>query len=436
MPQKQSTEVVTQMQKVLVDIANEVNEWVGFSERTSKLTAPELVQTLVLGWLKTPEASLNELAQGARNLGVDITGSGINSRLQLPAVLLLAGVLQQSLKTLQTACPLPIAQLAQFEGIYITDSTQIALPQALYGAFRGTKTNAMVKLQVTWDYLHGNLATIELEEGRRPDQRCVLPVSHARPNTLHLFDLGYFNQDNLRDIDQQGAFLVSRYQSQTALYACDTHERLDLVAWLKSVTSDQAQRDILLGGRVKHPLRLIVRRLPEPVAAARRRAARRKARQNGRTPSAQHLFLQGWDIVVTNLPAATWSCDQVFDLYGIRFQIEWGFRVWKDQMALDYVGNWRIERVLCQLYAHLIAAVLTHYLTRAWRWDGQEYSFLKCVQLIQNACTDLMRCLARQGYGMYAWLNRLEDDFRTFGKKNKRRKSPSTLHIVNHWGLT
>lgn len=436
MSKKKSNEVQAKIQKLLVKYAEEANEWTQFSERDTEINAVSFVQTLVLGWLKKGDASLNELAHSAKDLGIKTSASALHERINLDAVMLLASVVQLALENLREPCPLQIEQLSQFEGIYITDSTQIALPSALAHIFRGAKSNAIAKLQVTWDYLNGNLAAIEVEDGRSADQKCKLHVSHAQAGTLQLFDLGYFKQEYLRDIDEQDAYFVSRYQSQTSLYQTEDVLSLDLVAWLKTLKSNEANIPILLGGRTKHPLRLVVRRLSKKVADARRRKARKKAKKNGQTASKRLLFLQAWDILLTNLPEADWSIKQLFDLYGIRFQIEWIFRIWKDQMDLDYCGNWRIERVLVQLYAHLLGATLAHILTANWRWDSVEFSFFKCVQIIQKATQRLMRCLARQGYGLSAWMKQLQDDFRQFGLKSKRRKSPSTLQIVNNWGLS
>ncbi len=49
-------------------------------------------------------------------------------------------------------------------------------------------------------YLHGNLAALEVQDGKTPDQQSHLHISHAQAGTLQLFDLGYFKQEYLRDI--------------------------------------------------------------------------------------------------------------------------------------------------------------------------------------------------------------------------------------------
>jgi Transposase DDE domain len=436
MSEGKSSKSYEEIQNLLIRYAQESNEWAHFSERDSKLDAAQFVQAVVLGWLKKKDASLNELAHAAEDLGISISGAGLHDRMDAAGVMLLAGVLDLALKRMRQASSLPIQALECFQGIYITDSSQVALPAALVDLFRGNQSNSMLKLQVTWDYLHGNLAAVEIEEGRSCDQRCRLHVSHAQANTLQLFDLGYFKQEYLVEIDRQAAYFVTRYQSQTAVYEPEDGCAFDVSDWLKGMVGDEAERTVLLGGRVKLPVRFVVRRLAAKAAAARRRKAKLKAQQQGKRCSSAYLFLLGWDILVTNLSSESWAIGQIFELYPLRFQIEWLFRIWKDQLGVDELGDWRIERVMCQLYAHLLGVILCHGLSAAWRWGEWEYSFFKIVQVIQAAVPGLMRCLARAGWGFAAWLRRLQEDFRRFGRKTKRRKSPSTLQIIYNWGLS
>ena len=435
MSKQESSQVYEEIQKLLAVYAQQANEWAQFSERESPLNAERFVQTLVLGWVKKKDACLNELAQSAQALGISVSGSALQARLGKEAVMLLAGVLKLALADLRNPCPLPLPHLESFAGIYITDSSQIALPATMASIFRGNQTNSTVKLQVVWDYLQGHLAALELEEGRQPDQTCTLHVSHALAGSLQLFDLGYFKQEYLRDIDAQGAYFVSRYQSQTSLYHAANGQAFDLLTCLTTLKGNEAEIAIRLGGRVKLPLRLLVRRLAPQAAEARRRKARQKARKQGKTCRAAYLVLLGWEVLLTNLPPESWRLSQVFDLYPIRFQIEWLFRVWKDQLGMDEIGTWSVERVLCQLYAHFLGAILCHLLTAAWRWGEFEFSLLKTIQVIQSAVTGLMGCLARSGWGFRAWLKRVEGDFHQFARKTKRRKSPSTAQVIYNWGL-
>jgi hypothetical protein len=432
MSQPKSNETLARIQAVLREDVKQANEWAQFTQRQRQITAEVFVQTLVLGWLQHKQASLNQLAASGQALGCRMSPSGLHQRMDQRAVMLLGAVLRLSLDRLQAQCRLPLAYLQQFRAIYITDSTQIALPPALAPLFAGNGLNSSLKLQLTWDYLHGHVAAVEIGDGRTPDQTCRLHVTHASAKTLQLFDLGYFKQEALQEIVQAQAFFVCRYQSQTALFDPQTGDRIELRDWLRQATGPVAECVLKLGQRVHLPVRLVARRVNLSQTQARRRLAKKKARKQGYTCRAAALELLGWDLLLTNLPPEHASLEQIFDLYAIRTQIEWVFRLWKDQLGLDKVGHTRIERVLCHVYAHLIGAILCHELTASWRWRDHEYSFAKCLQLIQDQIAAFMACLAHQGRGLRAWLKRLEGDFQRFGLKTKRRKSPSTAQILDY----
>jgi hypothetical protein len=426
-----------ELRVVLEELVREANGVSQFSQRNTELNAERFVQVLVLGWLQKGDASLNELAQSAQGLGASITGSAIHERMGATAIELLGRVLMGALGRLCHAPRLPIGHLECFRGVYVTDSTQIGLPPTLLDRFRGTNGNAMVKLQVTIDYLTGQWVALEMEAGKSPDQNSDLPLKQAVAGSLNLFDLGYFKQERLRDIDAQAAYFVSRYQAQTAVYDPENGERIDLVNWLQTLDSPLTERIVELGFRVHLPVRLVVRRLSPQAAAARRRKAKKQAREQGKTCTKAYLYLLGWDILITNLLSDDWTPAQIFDLYPIRIQIEWLFRIWKSQLKVDHFGSWRMERVLCQLYAHLIGALLCQRLSAGWHWrEGVDYSLFKCVQIIQDHVKELMRCIAHNWRGLRTWRRNLEAAFHMFGTKTKRKKDPSTYQILMIGGLS
>lgn len=426
-----------EIQNILEDLVIQANTICQFSQRDTELNAIRFVEVLILGWLKKGEASLNDLAEMALDIGCDITGAAIHERINGVAVILLGHVLMQALHQQVTVPQDVIDVLSEFTGVYITDSTQLSLPKALAGLFAGGNQDAKMKLQVTIDYLTGQWVDLEIEPGKASDRKSDFPVRQAVIGSLNVFDLGYFKQERFRDIAQQGAFFVSRYQSQTSLYDLDSYEQLNLVTPLKSAKTNEIDTMMRLGERVKYPVRLVARKLPKAVVDKRRRKAKQKAKEQKYTCTANYLYLLSWDILITNLAQDKWSVSQLFNLYAIRMQIEWVFRIWKSQLQLDFLGNWRIERILCQLYAHLIGILLCHRLTQGWLWRlGKEHSFAKCVKIITSRIEGLMICIGNDWTGIQSWVQRLEDSFKRYGCKTKRKKEPSTLQVLMERGLS
>lgn len=71
-------QVADAMQEILTETADVIGRETGFIQRQRKLSGSSFVQTLVFGWLSNPDATLEELAQTAATLGIDITPQGLN----------------------------------------------------------------------------------------------------------------------------------------------------------------------------------------------------------------------------------------------------------------------------------------------------------------------------------------------------------------------
>ena len=66
------------MQRILGEQADQAGRTSGFVQRKSKMGGAEFVQTLVFGWMSNPQATLEELAQTAAGVGVEISAQGLD----------------------------------------------------------------------------------------------------------------------------------------------------------------------------------------------------------------------------------------------------------------------------------------------------------------------------------------------------------------------
>ena len=184
-----------------------------FVLRRSKLTGAVFVQTLVLGWSEQPEASLNDLAEMAADLGVAITAQGLDERINSAAVTLLETLCQESLRWFQQRVPLDIAVLRQFTAVEILDSSCIALPATLKETYPGSGGDgpaACLKVQLLLNFLTGDLEQIVFQTGCDPDQAYEADLALLRPGVLRLSDLGYFKLDRLKAIADRQAYFLTR----------------------------------------------------------------------------------------------------------------------------------------------------------------------------------------------------------------------------------
>lgn len=419
-----------QLQEFLEEEAEEVSRLSKFVQRASKLTGAMFAKTLILGWLRKPEATLNELAQTSDDLGVEISAPGLHQRINAFAVSFMTMLFSRAIARFRRRQALPGEVLEQFESINIADATTITLPAALSQYFANSGTpgaEAGLKIQLSFDYLHGQMNAIEVTEGKRPDQSCSLPAQ-AAPNSLNIFDLGYFKFSLFATLARLGAFFISRFQHRTHFYANETDAKpINLLTFLAQFTQDRIEVHWYLGDELRLPVRVLFERLPKEVAEERRRKAKAKARKKGRTLSKRHLALLGWSFLMTNVPAHRLSFEQVFVLYRIRWQIELLFKLWKSQAKLAEVGNMRFERVMCQLFARLIALVLFHWLVAPVRViDDAEISLPKAFQVLQRHALRLLDSIAQDWHTTAQVLADLASAFSRFTRKDKRKKRPST----------
>jgi len=400
-----------------------------FVLRRSKLTGAVFVQTLVLGWSEQPEASLNDLAEMAADLGVVITAQGLDERINSAAVTLFETLCQESLRWFQQRVPLDVAILRQFTAVEILDSSCIALPATLKESYPGSGGDgpaACLKVQLLLNFLTGDLEQIVFQTGCDPDQAYEADLALLQPGVLRLSDLGYFKLERLQAIADRQAYFLTRLDLQTTVRDATTAEAFDLLAWLQSAPAVLRERQCLVGASQRLPCRLIAVRLPQEMVDRRRQRAHADARRKGRTVSDRHLALLAWNVFISNVPTTMLSAQQVAQLYPVRWQVELVFKLWKSEFALDRVAGYRRERVLCELYAKLIAAVLLCFLTARQRLTQEaELSLIKAAHIMRRHVTRLAQSLATGD--LPAVLRQLSQRLQRFAGKTKRCKTPSTL---------
>lgn len=425
------------IQTFLQAVATEQGAMSGFVQRQSKMTAAVFAQTLILGLLDNAEATLNDLVQISAKIGVTISEPGLHGRINEAGVSFLKGLLDSSLKQFAASSAVPAEVLRGFSRVDLLDSTQITLPKALAPHFAGYNspgTEAALKIQLSVDYLQGRLNALHIGAGRVPDQTCELAVQLAIPNSLQIFDRGYAVLARLRQIAAQDAYFLTPLKTSTNVYTPpEATTPVDLAAWLERQPAADTIVDVevVVGTEDRLPVRLVAYRLPREQVERRRRQARHNARKKGRSVTPRHLHLLAWGLLLTNIPASRLPASTLIALYRVRWQIELFFKLCKSQFRLAVVGPWRLHRLLCQLYARLIAVILFQWLIAPWRFlADRELSPPKAFRIVRQQARPLLAALRAHGDGLAAILAEMQDDFLRYALKTVRRKSPSTFGLV------
>lgn len=404
-------------------------------KRSSKMDGLHLLQTLTFGWIEHPQASLGDLCETSQELGVSISRQGLDERLTEAAVVFLRGCLTRVLQRLQAKRGLVPAMLEQFSEVYLQDSTIQSLPESLREQFPGAGGNASpaaLKIQVLFGLLSGNLTHLCLQAGNAPDTQYRQHVACVPLGSLLIQDLGFFNLPALQTVADRQAFFLSRWRQDVLVYLEDPSEPpLDMLPFLSQQTQPLAEYRVRLGKSARLACRMIVVRLPQEVAEKRRRRLREDAQRRGDTPSQRALALCGWNIFLTNLPPQRLTLRQLLACYGLRWQVELIFKLWKSQAGLKFLAGKRKERVLCEVYARLIGLSLSHFLLaplRFWYIDQQiEISLPKAYKLLQHAAAKLFPLIGLDLPALCKQLDLLFSRILRAARKGHRGKTPSSL---------
>lgn len=382
-------QIAESIRTVLEETARQAGETTGFIERERKFDGATFVQTLVFSWLGNPAATLEEMSQMAGVLNVDVTRQGIDKRFTPEAAALMYEVLKAAVAQTVSAVPAECEIWAPFNGIYLVDSSIVQLPDALLEVWQGSgggqrgQHNAGVKLSLRWNWQTGELQGPDLAHARSHDQSA--PVASLEPpaGSLHIADLGYFNLGRFQQIEQQGAYWLSRYKTGTWVLT-SRGRRLDLPSFLNAHTANQVEMRVQLGARQAVPGRLVAQRLPDDVATERRAQLKKDAQREGACLSRARWILAGWMVLLTNVPPDWLTFDQLFVVYRVRWQIELLFKLWKSEGLL---AEWRTAnpwRILGEFYAKLVALLIQHWLLITGCWHRPERSLFQACRVVQR----------------------------------------------------
>jgi hypothetical protein len=432
------TQVAEAMQTALTTTAEEAARASGFCQRRSKLGGAAFAQTLVFGCLGNPGTRLEDLAQTAAACGAAVYPQALDQRFTPQAADYLRRVLAAAVGQVCAADAAVAPLLRKFQGVAIEDSTTVALPDALQEHWPGCRgggadeqgTQAAIKFQVRLNCTTGQLTGPLPVAGAAADQRAALPIEDLPAGALRIADLGYFDLDVFARLRRRQVYWLTRWQPGTALFTADGRE-LALLTYLQGQKARVVDLPVQLGASHRLPCRLVAFRTPEHVAEKRRRRLRKKARKKGKKPSAQQLALCAWNLFLTTVPAGLASAAEVSVLARLRWQIELLFKLWKSDGRLDEVRSRKPWRVLCEVFAKMIAVVVQHWLLLVGCWEFAERSLRKAAGVVRQMALALASGLTER-----AWVERciavIQRCLKVAAKINKRRGQPHSYQLLQH----
>lgn len=429
-------QMVQALQTTLTTVADQIGAAVRFNTRPdlAKFTPSTFVQTLVFGWLAHPDARLEQLAQMAARVGVDVSAQAIDQRFTPTSATLLQGVLAAAVQQVVAATGPAVPILRRFTGVYVQDSTTIVLPDALAtvhagcGGSTADGTQAALKCGVQFDLRAGTLTALDLADGRSADRALPMQTDPLPAGALRLADLGFFDLDDLAARDAHGTYWLTKVRTDTVIITAD-HGRHNLHTFVTEVAHQGWDGWVTVGGTGRLRARLLVLLVPQEVADQRRRRIRREARDKGRTPSAAALALAAWTILLTNVPATLLTRDEAVVLARVRWQIELLFKLWKSHGQIDQWRTAQPDRIRCEVYAKLIAMVVHHWTLIVGCWADPHRSLVKAAMVVRAFAGELAGARLDSAH-LAQVLTTMRQVMQRRVRMNKRQRHPNTSQLL------
>ena len=394
------------------DMLETMAKTTGFiKRRSSRLTAKEFFNLVTVDILQEPNISYEGLCDKleSRNPAISMTPQALCERMNSKAaVTFMREVFENTLKkTLHAKKTALESQLLEpFARVLLEDSTSIQLNEKLADEFKGCggkASRAGVKIDYSFDIKNLSAVQIAIRQGRENDQSFANSLaSSIKKDDLIIRDLGYFNLDFFSDLDQRGAFFLSRLGAHVLVYLSKEAENpFNLIRHINRHSKDNVlDLNVFIGKEQRQEVRLLVYRLPKEVYRERQREAIKAAKSRGKRCQLNSLKFLKYSFFVTNVPANRWSAAVIGTIYRLRWQIELVFKNWKSLFNFDILKGSRPERIFCLIYGRLIAILVVNQLLANLAVyaaaNASELSFPKVIQWLMRNNRFLKAYISRQ----------------------------------------
>lgn len=333
------------------------------------------------------------------------------------------------------------ALFSPFAEVYLQDSTIVSLPDELSGIYKGSvtkgKQKSSMRVQAVYSLLSGAFKEFSLGSFTQNDQGASGGIIKTlNPGDLIIRDLGYFVLKVFKAIGSAKAFFLSRYRYGVNMFDVQTGDRISLSGILDR---DIVDVEVLLGAKEKFKCRLVAVKLPQHVAAERRRKAKNN-RDKRINHSREYMESLSWSVFVTNIDGQVWGPEKIIKAYRIRWHIETIFKGWKSHFNMVAMvpeppkSNRNSEKHL-ELYKHRTDSVILMMLLFIVMFQVHIYLslvfkiFLKHKKLI--SMLKLCSYIASHKDRVFAikTAGELEGDIACYATFEKRRKRKNHLEM-------
>ncbi|MCD4772021.1 MAG: IS4 family transposase, partial [Bacteroidales bacterium] len=278
-----------------------------------------------------------------------------------------------------------------FNRIIVKDATLFQLPAKYLEKYKGSgggASEAGIKLQYEYNLKANTGLDIELQSACTPDVKSKL--QNIQPKDLRIEDLGYFKLGRFNEIIKSEAYFLSRLKYNVLVFSKDDDQfnQINIDKVVKNMkVGEKLDLQVYLGKKEKLPVRLILERVPNEIAAEKRRKLKTDKQNKRKNISKERLVFCDVNAYITNADQDDLPIELIRLVYSLRWQIEIIFKSWKSTFKLDKVKQMKIQRFDCINYGTLLQIIIctklyNYYKTFLWNKSTIELSKLKSFQYL------------------------------------------------------
>lgn len=260
-----------------------------------------------------------------------------------------------------------------FQDVFAVDGSVIALGKKMEKVFKSVhKGKSSLKLNAKYSLKVAAVDKLQVSNGKRHDSRFSFVTKEA--NRLYLVDLGYWSFRLMKKIIDVGSFFVMRLKK-----SCDP--------LIVQVAGTDYQ--YLVGKRLSEITDFLAKHIAVgeiDLTVQLSKAKNPHLKDNVRLVGLFHE--EQWRFYVTNIFAADFTPQLIYELYAQRWQVEIFFNLIKNVLTLENIISQTKNGIMVEIYSALIFYLLTRIIIAlAAQKTGRsihEFSFERSHKLIRG----------------------------------------------------
>lgn len=354
--------------------------------------------------------------------GIKMTKQGIDDNFTCESVAFVRTLVEQHIHN-QICKKVPVENLKNFTAVRIKDSTRFQLPANLANAYPGNGGNASeagAHIQFEFDLLSGRINDLHITDATHQDATdATESVEMIESGSLILRDMGYFNMNVLEQINERGAYFISRLKPRVKILESKAgcYQPIDIVKIHQQMKHNKIayqELNVYIGEEKKLPVRLIIELMPEEIVNRRLAKANAVAKKKKWKVGEEYKAYASVNLFISNVPTQWLTTPQIHSMYRLRWQIELRFKIWKSYYHIHANKKMKQHRFETYLYATLLFIfinweIVINLFAIIKEQTGKILSVIKCFKALANTFAILIEALFNSLEKLTSYLEQLYD---------------------------